>query len=206
MTQQIQNFFSLLTIIIIGSLISSCSSSSIHTRGAVFNPDTQEVERHAYTPFYQLKTEILPNNLELLLVTQLHKKTIPGAYSIKEYTRRLLPNDYMARSNTMLYLQNLSSQTINFNLIAISIEQKQLPFSARSLSIPANGATSMPLGDISIDLRLNTLNARIEYIADGVAVKKEHREKEFDLIRNFKILKEDKKAPEAEQKTLSNQQ
>ena len=199
MRKQMQNIIFLYFIAAIGSLLSSCSTA-IQQKGTVYNPQTESVEHHDYTPFYQLKTEILPHNLELSLVTQLHKKTIPGAYSIMEFTRRLLPNDYMAKSNTMLYLQNLSSQTINFNLIAISIEQKQLPFSARSLSIPANGAISMPLGDISIDLRLNTLNARIEYIADGAAVKKEHKEKEFDLIRNFKTSKEDKKAPEAEQK------
>ena len=208
MTQQIQNFFSLLTIIIIGSLISSCSSSSIHTRGAVFNPDTQEVERHAYTPFYQLKTEILPENLQLSLLTQLHKKTIPGIYSIKEFTRRLLPNDYMAKSNTMLYLQNLTAQTIKFDLIAISIEQKYLPFSARSLTIPANKTTSVPLGEISIDLRLTTLNTRIEYIADGAEFEKEHREKEFDMLRNFQLIKEDDKAKknsDATQKDTTNQ-
>jgi len=199
MVKQMQNLIFLFFIAAIGSLLSSCSTA-IQQKGTAYNPQTESVERHDYAPFYQLKTEILPHNLELILVTQLHKKTIPGAYSIKEFTRRLLPNDYMAKSSTMLYLQNLGSQTINFNLIAISIEQKQLPFSARSLSIPANGTASIPLGDISIDLRLNTLNAKIEYIADGGAVKKEHKEKEFDLIRNFKILKEDKKAPEAEQK------
>ena len=199
MVKQMQNLIFLFLIAAIGSLLSSCSTE-IQQKGTVYNPQTESVEHHDYTPFYQLKTEILPHNLELSLVTQLHKKTIPGAYSIMEFTRRLLPNDYMAKSNTMLYLQNLSSQTINFNLIAISIEQKQLPFSARSLSIPANGAISMPLGDISIDLRLNTLNARIEYIADGAAVKKEHKEKEFDLIRNFKTPKEDKNTHEAEQK------
>lgn len=208
MTQQIQKFFSLLIIIIIGSLISSCSSSSIHTRGTVFNPDTQEVERHTYTPFYQLKTEILPENLQLSLLTQLHKKSIPGVYSIKEFTRRLLPNDYMAKSNTMLYLQNLTDQSIKFDLISISIEQKHLPFSARSLTIPANKTTSVPLGEISIDLRLTTLNTRIEYIADGSEIKKEHREKEFDMLRNFQLIKEDdkdQKNPKTAQEDTTNQ-
>jgi len=202
MTQQIQLFLSLLTIIIVGGLISSCSSSSINTRRTAFNPETQEVERHAYTPFYQLKTEILPENLQLSLVTQLHKKTIPGVYSIKEFTRRLLPNDYMAKSNTMLYLQNLTDQSINFDLLSISIEQKHLPFSARSLTISADKAASVPLGEITIDLRLTTLNTRIEYIASGAAIKKEHKEKEFDMLRNFQIIKaddKDKKNPETAQ-------
>lgn len=200
MKQQIQHILTLLTIIIIGSLISSCSTStsynaaSIHSRGTAFNPHTQEVEHHAYTPFYQLKTEILSKSLELSLVTQLHKKSIPGVYSIKEFTRRLLPDDFMAKSNTMLYLQNLTAHTIKFDLISISIEQQRLPFSAKSLSIPANKSISVPLGEIAIDLRLITLNTRIEYIAEGSKIEKEHKEKEFDMLRNFQIIREDNKS------------
>lgn len=183
-------------IILIASQISSCETSLKRT-DTVYNPEAQDLEKQKYTQFFQLKTEIIPKNLELALVTQLHKKTIPGVYSIKEFTRRLLPNDNLAKGNTMLYLTNLTDQAINFDLVSVSIEQKHLPFSTRNLNIPAHKSTSIPLGEINIDIRLITLNTKIEYKADGSAIKKEHREKEFDLQRSVERIKEDnKKLPE----------
>ncbi len=186
----------ILLIIIATSQLISCGSSLKH-KDTVYNPETQELEKQKYSQFFQLKTEIIPKNLELTLVTQLHKKTIPGVYTVKEFTRRLLPNDYLAKSNTMLYLTNLTDQAINFDLISVSIEQKHLPLSTRNLTIAAQKSTSIPLGEINVDLRLISLNTRIEYQADGSAIKKEHREKEFELQRNIERIKEDnKKMPE----------
>lgn len=186
------NFIALFASIVISGLSSSCSTST-HQQGTVYNPQTQEAEQHNYTPFYQLKTEIIPARLKIELVTQIHKETLPGAYSIKKYTRRLLPNDYMAQSNTTIYLSNLSNQTIELDLIAISIEQKKLPFSTRRLVIPASENISLPLGDISIDLRLNTLNTRIEYVTDGIDTKKEHKEEDFDMLRNIEASNDGEK-------------
>ena len=186
----------ILLIIIATSQLISCGSSLKH-KDTVYNPETQELEKQKYSQFFQLKTEIIPKNLELTLVTQLHKKTIPGVYTVKEFTRRLLPNDYLAKSITMLYLTNLTDQAINFDLISVSIEQKHLPLSTRNLTIAAQKSTSIPLGEINVDLRLISLNTRIEYQADGSAIKKEHREKEFELQRNIERIKEDnKKMPE----------
>ena len=186
----------ILLIIIATSQLISCGSSLKH-KDTVYNPETQELEKQKYSQFFLFKTEIIPKNLELTLVTQLHKKTIPGVYTVKEFTRRLLPNDYLAKSNTMLYLTNLTDQAINFDLISVSIEQKHLPLSTRNLTIAAQKSTSIPLGEINVDLRLISLNTRIEYQADGSAIKKEHREKEFELQRNIERIKEDnKKMPE----------
>ena len=191
-----QRIIFLSAIILISSLLFSCSTSTSQ-KSVTYNPETQEVEHHKNTPFYQLKTEILPQKLTLSLVTHLTKETIPGAYSIKKFTRRLLPNDYLAQANTTLYLQNLTTQPISFNLIAISIEHKHLPYSARNLSLSANESMSMPLGEIDIDLRLNTLNTRIEYFAKGTDIEEEHREKQFDLLRISDIQHEENNMQEA---------
>lgn len=179
-----QRIISLSAIILISSLLFSCNTSTSQT-SVSYNPETQETERYINTPFYQLKTEILPGELSLLLVTHLTKETLPGAYTIKKVTRRLLPNDYMAQADTTLYLQNMTDQPVIFDLIAISIEHKRLPYSARQLSLSANESLSIHLGEVDVDLRLNTLNTRIEYIAQ------EHEEKEFDMLRNSRLSKEE---------------
>ncbi|MCK5664537.1 MAG: hypothetical protein KAI17_13690 [Thiotrichaceae bacterium] len=179
-----QKIISFSAIVLISSLLFSCSTSTSQT-SVSYNPETQETERYNNTPFYQLKTEILPGELSLLLVTHLNKETFPGAYTIKKVTRRLLPNDYMAQADTTLYLKNMTVQTVNFNLLAISIEHKRLPYSARQLSLLANESVSIHLGEVDVDLRLNTLNTRIEYIAQ------EHEEKEFDMLRNSRLNKEE---------------
>ncbi|MCW8930416.1 MAG: hypothetical protein OQL19_09280 [Gammaproteobacteria bacterium] len=198
-----RNLKFILAILIVGSLISSCATS-VQTNGTSYNPQTQEVERYKYTEFYQLETEIVPEKLELTLVTQLHKRKERWVYKIQEFTRRLLPNDNLATSNTTLYLQNLSNQNIKFDLISVSIENQHLPLSERSLNIPANKAISIPLGEIKIDLRLITLNTRIEYIAESTSIIKEHKEKEFDLLRNKKKIEEESQTdeePETNKKT-----
>lgn len=173
-------------IILIGCCLSSCSTATRYKEDT-FNPQTQQVEHHSYTPYYQLKTEIIPQQLELTLITHLIKETIPGAYSLKKITRRLLPNDYMAQSKVTIYLKNSGNETVYLDLISISVEQKHLPYSAKQLTIPANDSVTLALGQIDVDLRLTTLNTRIEYIAN------EHMEKEFDMKRiNKKTLTEKK--------------
>ena len=162
--------------IAICSFIISCSSSTNY-QDDIYNPQTQQIEHHSYGPYYQLQTEIIAKKLELSLITHLNKETIPGAYSLKKYTRRLLPNDYMAQSDVMLYLKNLSDKSINLDLISISIENKRLPYSSRTLNIPANESVSLSIGQIVVDLRLTSLNTKIEYTAE------EHKEKEFDMKR-----------------------
>ncbi len=181
------SIFSLVSISL--CLLTSCSTST-HQKSSAYNPDTQEVEHYNYGPLYQLKAELIPENLVFTLVTQLEKKTLPGAYTIKEYTRRLLPNDYMAKSNTSIYLQNISEQTISLDLITISLENHHLPLSQRSIMLPAHDTVSVPLGEISIDLRLTTLNTRIEYLISGPGIQEEHLEKEFDMLRKITIKKD----------------
>ncbi len=190
MKKQLKNNIMLSSLCAFLIMLISCSTST-QQRGTVYNPDTKEVEHHNYGPFYQLKAEIIPQNLKFTLLTQLQNKTFPGAYTIKEYTRRLLPNDYMAKSNTSIYLNNISDMTIHLELISISLENKQLPLSKRSLKIPAHETITIPLGETTIDLRLTTLNARIEYMSSGPGLKSEHKEKEFDLLRDI-IIKKDK--------------
>ncbi len=188
MKQPIKNLSILSLVSISLSLLTSCSTST-HQKGSVYNPDTEEVEHYNYGPLYQLKAELIPKNLVFTLVTQLEKKTLPGAYTIKEYTRRLLPNDYMAKSNTSIYLQNMSEQTINLDLITINLENHHLPLSRRNIILPAHDTVSVPLGEISIDLRLTTLNTKIEYLVSGSGIQEEHLEKEFDMPRKIIINK-----------------
>lgn len=186
------------------SFLFSCSTSTSQ-KSVSYNPETQEAGHQLNTAFFQLKTEIIPRKLRLSLVTHLTKETIPGAYSIKKHTRRLLPNDYIAQANSTLYLQNLTHQPINLNLLAISIEHKRLPFSARNLALTANESVAIPLGEIDIDLRLNTLNTRIEYIAQGVDVAKEHKEKQFDMLRNIQPIEKKEEKQETKKLEVSEQ-
>jgi hypothetical protein len=130
-----------------------------------------------YTPYFQLNTELIPQQLELTLVTHLNKETIPGAYSLKKFTRRLLPNDYMVPSDVVLYLKNLTDRDINIEFYSIHVEQKHLPFSSRKLKIPAKGYYSVRLGQVNVDLRLTSLYTGIEYNAEN------HKEDFFDMRR-----------------------
>ena len=169
-------FINALLLIVIGSFIISCTTST-RFRGDVYNPATQQVEHYSYQSYFQLKTDIIPEKLKFTLVTHLNKETIPGAYSVKKFTRRLLPNDYMVSSDVMLYLENLSHDPISLELISISVDQKHLPYSARNISLAANESMSLSLGQILVDLRLTSLNTRVEYRAGG------HQEKEYDMRR-----------------------
>ncbi len=58
-------------------LIISCSTST-WTKDDNYTPDTREIEKIEFSPYYQLKTQLDPG-LELILVSHLHKETIPGA-------------------------------------------------------------------------------------------------------------------------------
>lgn len=177
--------------IIISSFLSACNTS-VPQENSTYNLETQKEEHQKGTAVFQLRTEILPKKIALSLVSFLTNETIPGTYTIKRVTRRLLPNDYMAQANTTLYLENLTNQTINFNLLALSIEHKRLPYSVRKLTLSENEALSIPLGEVDVDFRLNTLNTRIEYIADGIDTKWEHKEKQFDMLRIIQHVDEEK--------------
>lgn len=187
----------LLLLIITASMLSACSqmnttanklnSTAIQKNEVVYNPETQQGEEHDFTPYYQLKTQLIAKHLELLLSTQLQKKSIPGVYTIKEYTRRLLPNDYLAEGNSKLYLKNIGEQAIKLNIMAVVIEQKRLPFSGRKLTLTAGESVSLFLGKVNIDMRLTTLNVRIEYQANGKDIMDEHQEKELDMPRISKV-------------------
>ena len=141
-----------------------------------YNPDTQEIEKDDYSPYYQLKTELKPK-LELILVAHLHKKTIPGSYTLKKVTRRLLPNDYMVQSDVVMYLRNQSDNPVHMELLAVVLDQKNLPYASRSIFLPAHSSQSYRLGNISVDFRQTTLNSVIAYVGA------EHREREFDMLR-----------------------
>jgi hypothetical protein len=182
----------IIQILTIGCFVVACSTST-YRNGDVYNPQTQSVDSYRYSSYYQLITEIVPNQLEVSIVTHLNKKTIPGSYTLKKYTHRLLPNDFMAQSDVMLYLNNISNEAITLELISISIEHKRLPYSARSLTIPANESISWHLGQVDIDLRLVSLKTRIEYIAD------EHMEKEYYMERNKKLKNDSKGNDEKEE-------
>ncbi|MDX2504314.1 MAG: hypothetical protein QNL62_07545 [Gammaproteobacteria bacterium] len=186
-----KTIFIFLNIVISGFII-SCSSSTNY-QDETYNLQTQQIERHSYGPYYQLQTEIIAKKLQLSLLAHLNKETIPGAYSVKKYTRRLLPNDYMAQSDITLYLKNLSDKSINLDLISISIENKRLPYSSRTLHIPANESVSLSIGQIAIDLRLTSLNTKIDYSA------KEHKEKEFDMKRIIRKTKSEEAVQEKPQ-------
>ncbi len=183
-------------LIIIASLLSACSqmnttanklnSTAVQKNEVVYNPQTQQGEEHDYTPYYQLKTQLLPRHVELLLTTQLQKKTVPGVYTIKEYTRRLLPNDYLADGDSKLYLKNISEQAIMLNIMAVVIEQQRLPFSGRKVTLAAGESATLSLGKVAVDLRLTTLNVRIEYQASGKGIMDEHQEKQLDMLRIIK--------------------
>lgn len=190
----------ILSTLLIGSLLSSCSTPTSQ-KGETYNPETQEVEHQINTPHFQLRTDILPKKLSLSMVTNLTKDTLLGVYYIKKYTRRLLPNDYMAQADSTLYLHNLTDQTITFNLLNIIIENKRLPYSARNLSLSANESISIPLGKVDIDLRLNSLNTRIEYIAGGADIKEEHKEKQFDMQRDIQPVEKDKEKDKSQEDT-----
>jgi hypothetical protein len=164
-------------------------STSIQHEEVAYNTDTKDIENHRYSQFYQVKTKILPDRLELSLITQLLKKSIPGGYFIKELTRRQQPSDYLAKSHTRLYLKNLSDATIDFDLRALSIEHQQLPFSERQFSIAAKESISVELGSISIDLRLITLYTRIEYIVQSDDLPRDHKEIVLDMQRMIKTNK-----------------
>ncbi|WP_198266178.1 hypothetical protein [sulfur-oxidizing endosymbiont of Gigantopelta aegis] len=161
-------------------------STTIQHEEVAYNPDTGKIENRRYSQFYQLKTDIVPARLELSLVTQLLKKSVPGGYSIKEFTRRQQPSDYLADSHTQLYLKNITDKPITFDLRALSIEHQKLPFSERQLSIPGKESLSIELGSVRIDLRLITLFTRIEYIVQAQGIAKDHQEKEFDMHRMIK--------------------
>ena len=165
-----------LLLIVIGSFVISCTTST-RFKGDVYNPETQEVEHYNYQSYFQLQTDIIPEKLKFTLVTHLNKETLPGAYSVKKFTRRLLPNDYMVSSDVMLYLENLSHDPISLELISISVDQRHLPYSARNISLAANESMALSLGQILVDLRLTSLNTRVEYRAGG------HKEKEYDMRR-----------------------
>ncbi|MCN4144789.1 MAG: hypothetical protein LC437_06990 [Thiohalomonas sp.] len=107
----------------------------------------------------------------------------------------------MAQADSTLYLDNLTDQTITFNLLNIIIENKRLPHSARNLNLSANESISIPLGKVDIDLRLNTLNTRIEYIAGGGDIKEEHKEKQFDMQRDIQAIEKDKEKDKSQKDT-----
>ncbi|MCU7817616.1 MAG: hypothetical protein KZQ57_01780 [gamma proteobacterium symbiont of Lucinoma myriamae] len=181
----------ILPALFISSWLFSCSTPTSQ-KGETYNPETQEVDHQINTPHFQLRTDILPKKLSLSIVTNLTKDTLLGVYYIKKYTRRLLPNDYMAEADSTLYLHNLTDKTITFNLLNIIIENKRLPNSARNLSLSANESLSIPLGKVDIDLRLTTLNTRIEYIVSGADIAEEHKEKQFDMRRDIQPVEKEK--------------
>ena len=156
-------------------LITACSTST-WTKDHNYNPDTQKIEKIEYSPYYLLKTRPVPG-LELILVSHLHKETIPGAWTLKKDTRRLLPNDYMVANDVTLYLRNSSDKPINLELLAVVLDQKKLPYSTRSVFLPAHSSQSYRLGQTSVDLRQTSLNVKIEYAGSA------HREQEFDMLR-----------------------
>ncbi len=156
-------------------LITSCSTST-WTKDDNYNPDTREIEKIEFSPYYQLKTQLVPG-LELILVSHLHKETIPGAYTLKKDTRRLLPNDYMVANDVTLYLRNGSDKPVNLELLAVVLDQKKLPYSSRSVFLPAHSSQSYRLGQISVDFRQTSLNVKIEYVGSA------HQEQEFDMLR-----------------------
>lgn len=166
------------------ALVSLNISCSQYQRDEQYNPETQQLEDITYSDYYQLKTLLHAQQLELTMVTNLNKEVLPITYQIKKSTRRLLPNDYMIPSDVNLYLKNLGDQDLNIELLAVSVENRHLPLSQRTVKIPAKESLSFHLGRIPIDLRQNSLYTTIEYIAD------EHAEKAFDMKRIIHFEKE----------------
>lgn len=152
----------LLVLLIVTNLLTACTRSNYY-KDEHFNPDTGKVEHVTYSPYFQLKTELLPEQLELTLVSQLNKDTLRSIYRIKEKTRRLLPNDYMDNSDVFLYFKNLTSENITFQLNTIILENQRLPLSTRSITIKANEKLMFPLGQVRIDLRKSTLNCQVDF-------------------------------------------
>ncbi len=161
--------------LLLALITTSCSTSTWYT-DENYNPDTQDIEKTEFSPYYQLKIQLAPN-LEVILVSHLHKETIPGAYTIKKDTRRLLPNDYMVNNNTLMYLRNDSAKPVHLELLAVALDQKKLPYSSRTIFLPAHSSQTYRLGQITVDFRHTSLNAKIEYAAT------KHQEKEFDMLR-----------------------
>ncbi len=170
-----RNISGAFVVLVFTVLITACSTST-WTKDDNYNPDTQKIEKIEFSPYYQLKTQLVPG-LELILVSHLHKETIPGTYSIKKYTRRLLPEDYMVDNDATLYLRNTSDKPVNLELLAVVLDQNKLPYSSRSIFLPANSSQTYRLGQTKVDFRQTSLNVKIEYV--GAA----HREQEFDMLR-----------------------
>ncbi len=141
-------FFILLLVL----LNTSCSTST-WKKDDSYNPDTQEIEKVEFSPYYQLKTQLIDQKLELILVSHLHKETIPGSYTLKKHTKRLLPNDYMVENDVVMYLRNKSEQSVNLEFLAVALDQKKLPYSSRKIFLPAGTSKSYRLGQIPVDFR-----------------------------------------------------
>ncbi len=184
--------------LIIGSTLISCSSST-KTSEKSYNPQTQAVDHQEFTPYFQLNTELIPQQLEITLVTHLNKYALPSSYTLKKMTRRLKPNDYMAENNAILYLKNLTQTPIQIEFYSINIEQKHFPLSARRLIIPASGYQTVRLGQVSVDLRLTSLLTRIEYFSLS------HQEKTYDMqrISKDKVRKQEESQKETSQSSDS---
>jgi len=184
-----RNFFYFFLLSVLVSLNFSCSRIKYQS-DEQYNPEIEQIENLSYSDYFELKTSLQAQQLELILVVNLNKEALPIAYQIKKHTRRLSPNDYMIASDVKLYLKNLSNEDINLKLLAVSVENKHLPHSQRRVNIPANESLSLNLGRIPIDTRLNSLYTTIEYITS------EHQEKSFDMPRIVRKEKEKEKAVE----------
>ena len=188
---KMRNFFYFFLLSVLVSFNFSCSRIKYQS-DEQYNPEIEQIESISYSDYFELKTSLPAQQLELVLVANLNKEALPITYQIKKHTRRLSPNDYMIASDVNLYLNNLSNKDISIELLAVSVENKHLPHSQRKLNIPANESFSLNLGRIPIDSRLNSLYTTVEYISS------EHQEKSFDMKRI--VRKEKKKEKTAEEK------
>ena len=172
MKQRLYILFLLITF----TFLNACTRATYY-EGDRFNPDTGEIEQTTYSPYFQLKNEFIPQQLEFTLVAQLNSDSLRSLYRLKEKTRRLLPNDYMDDSDVFLYVKNISSSEIMFQLNNISIDHGRLPLSKRSIHVAARQSMLLPMGQIKIDLRKTSLLTSIDYTVES------RQEKVFDMQR-----------------------
>lgn len=184
-----RNFFILFLIGILFGFNLSCSRIKYQSEEQ-YNPEAQQIEKTTYSDHFALDTSAAEQQLQLHLVADLIKEALPISYQIKKHTRRLLPNDYMITSDVKLFLNNLGDEAIDFELLAVSIEHRQLPHSQRTVSLPAKTSQTLHLGRIPIDARLNSLYTTIEFIAN------DHQERVFDMKR---VVHREKETPATQQ-------
>ena len=168
--------FYILFLLISFTFLNACTRATYHENDRL-NPDTGKIEQTTYSPYFQLKNELIPQQLEFTLVAQLNSDSLRSLYRLKEKTRRLLPNDYMDDSDVFLYLKNTSSSEIMFQLNNISIHHERLPLSQRSINIASRQSMLLPMGQIKIDLRKTSLLTSLDYTIESRQLK------EFDMQR-----------------------